>query len=183
MAINNASNRVIQATPNGVAYAVSNKELDTVVLAQGQYLGGNTSGIPTPYTIAGAGGNTVSVSANTLTITAPTPPTAGITWNVATSNTTLVKKNGYIASGTTSLVFTLPTSAAAGDEYRVVGSGPLGATFTIQAPTGAVVFLGDTSSAAAGTATSGLPSDAATILCVGANTFSLYGSTGNFNIV
>lgn len=185
MAINNSTNRILQLTTNGVPYAVSSKELDTLILGQGQFLGGNSSGAPSAWTIVG-GANGLTVDTNTtpgqVIINAPTPPQAGTKWNVATTNTTISPKNGYIASGTTSLVFTLPANATPGDTYEVVGAGSSGATFTIQAGTGQIIYLGDTSSAAAGTAVSTLSSDAASIVYVGNNLFSIFNSTGNFNI-
>jgi hypothetical protein len=190
MALNNASNFIQHLSPFGAAYAGSTKEIDTVLLGQGQYLGGNVTGgnasAPTAWTIVG-GANGITVDSSTTPgktlINGPTPPTPGMTSNTASSNTTMVKKNSYIATGTTSLTFTLPSNAVAGDPYEIIGSGPLGAPFVIQAAAGQVIFLGDTSTAAGGTVTSKLPSDSAYIYCVGTNTFSVKSSTGNFDIV
>lgn len=185
MAINNSANRVLNLVTNGLAYAKSAKEIDTLNLTQGQVLTANAAGVPTAVSFVGQNGIVIDATSTPgqILVEAPQMGTPGTTWVSSTTNTTMAKKYGYVASSSTSLVFTLPASPAVGDTYEVVGSGQ--ATFTIQAPSGGIVFLGDTASAAGGSAVSTLGSDSANIVCVvgGASpSFSIKQSTGNFNI-
>lgn len=64
-------------------------------------------------------------AAKTLTVasSAGSTGTGGYTSVTQTANATLVKNQSFIANSATTLTFTLPTTAAAGDRFEVVGAG------------------------------------------------------------
>lgn len=51
---------------------------------------------------------------------------AGLTWNAATADLTVVPGNSYTASATSIMTFTLPATCALGDSFQVAGLGTYG---------------------------------------------------------
>lgn len=145
------------------------------------------SGSVTPTTgavsIVGSGGITTSGSGSTLTITGSG---TAVTWNNVTGTTqAMAVNNGYVSNAGASLVtFTLPTTAAIGDEVSIMGSGS--GLFTIAQNSGQTIHAngGDSTTGVGGTVSSSGQYDSITLRCNVANTdFVLYRSTGNFNFV
>ena len=110
-----------------------------------------------------------------------TTPT-GFTWNVVTTNTPMVKDNGYITTSGT-ITLSLPTSAAVGDIVQVAGSTGTGWIVT-QAAGQSIQFGIDTTTVGV---TGGLASLTATdgveLVCIVANTtFLVISSIGTITI-
>jgi hypothetical protein len=110
------------------------------------------------------------------------PPPNFFTWNIITSNTPMVKNNGYVTtSGTISL--SLPTSAAIGDIVQVAGSAGTGWVIT-QAAGQSIEFGIDTTTVGVTGGLSSLTSrDGVELVCIVANTtFLVISSIGTITI-
>ena len=108
----------------------------------------------------------------------------GIAWTVVTSNTNLVKGNGYFANSASLITFTLPTTAAVGDTFDVAGMNT--GLYTIAQNAGQTVAFGNltTTAGTGGSIASSARGDSLKIVCNVANAgFQVVsGSVGNFNV-
>ena len=115
------------------------------------------------------------------------PSSGGLTWSVATANTTMVADNGYITiHGTpaTKLEYTLPTSCAVGKVLRIAGF-TAGGWKVIQGA-GQQIYFGNqaTTSGAGGYLEFTDAKDCVELLCVVADTtYTVTSSIGNITIV
>lgn len=106
----------------------------------------------------------------------------GITWNVVTTDTTMVANNGYIVSSGSNVNLTLPTVITAGSIFRVTQDGA--GTFTIVQNTGQFIRFGNqqTTTGVSGSIVSALEGDAIELVCTQANTkLGVLSSMGNIN--
>lgn len=105
-------------------------------------------------------------------------------YTVETANTALVKNQGYVANSSSNIVFTLPVTAALGDQFEIssVGTG----TFTIAQNSGQSIRFGAdiTTTGTGGSIASTDIGDSITVLCWSANTqfIVINGAIGNFNV-
>ena len=103
---------VSSPTAHGVLIGEGASAVSPIVLTAGQVLIGTTSGDPSGATLtAGSGINITSLSGS-ITI-------AGMTWSQKNTATTLAPSNGYFTTSGSTVVFTLPATAAIGDTYQV----------------------------------------------------------------
>jgi hypothetical protein len=115
------------------------------------------------------------------------PSSGGLTWSVATANTSMVADNGYITiHGTpaTKLEYTLPTSCAVGKVLRIAGF-TAGGWKVIQGA-GQQIYFGNqaTTSGAGGYLEFTDAKDCVELLCVVADTtYTVTSSIGNITIV
>lgn len=143
------------------------------------------SGIAVPaannINVFGGVGASTSGSGSTITVTVNE-----FDWNVVTSATnpnSLVKQNGYISKGASSVTFVLPTTAAIGDTFIIAGYGNL---WTLTQGAGQSVTLGTqtTTVGAGGSITATNARDTIEIVCVTANTeFQIISAVGNLTFV
>ena len=106
----------------------------------------------------------------------------GITWNVVTTNTTMVANNGYIVASGSNVNLTLPTTLTAGDIFRVAQDAA--GTFTIVQNSGQFIRFGNqqTTTGVGGSIVSALEGDAIELVCTQANTkLCVLSSMGNIN--
>lgn len=90
-----------------------------------------------------------------------------ITWSTVTTNTQMVIQSGYIANG--SIVFTLPATAAIGDQVIVLGRG---ASWSIHQNAGQKIYFGNVSTTlgVGGSLSSTDSHDNISLICQVANT-------------
>ena len=148
---------------------------------------GSSAGQQNTCFVAGIIGNTVGnvefVTIDTITGQLGTSPTpgGGFTWQVVTGATPLVPNNGYIVNGSSAVQFTLPVTAAVGDEFEITVLGPSTATgWQINQNAGQNIVIGNTLSPARLSTTvgvtgnvstqAGTPFTSAFVVCAVANT-------------
>lgn len=102
-------------------------------------------------------------------IWAPASGGGGSTWNVITTDTSMVAQNNYITNNTSTITLTLPTTASIGTTFKIVGSGT--ANWEVAQNSGQTIYMGTVSSAtgSGGSASSTNPSDAIELVCISAN--------------
>lgn len=152
----------------------------TRITGDGQLIIGDSTGVPKIATLT-AGSNVSIVNGNgSITINASS---GGLTWNAATTDTTMVAGNAYIAANNVSLVtLTLPDPQQLGDMLQVVGFGDGG--WRIAQNAGQIIHLG---SSATTTGVAGFLEfvdqyDCITLVSVNSNQWVAYGAIGNINV-
>lgn len=136
---------------------------------------------PDASVTVGADGN------NDLTLQAPGSGgggTAYYTFAAVSGATALVTGHGYIASSASIVPFTLPSTAAVGDHFKILGFGAGG--WTLGQNSGQTVHYGnvDTTTGAGGSIASQNQYDNIEIICVQANTdFVITAAQGNHAVV
>lgn len=128
----------------------------------------------------------IGTSNQVLTVTGGAPVWAnstggGITWQAVTTNTTLVKANGYF-SNNTNVIFTLPATAAVGDTFRISN---IGTGFTVAQNASQSIRLGNvvSTTGTGGSVVSTTLGDSIEIVCSVANTeFQIVSSIGELTL-
>lgn len=158
-------------TAHGVMISEGASAVTPIVLTAGQVLIGTTAGDPAGATLTA--GSNVSITSASGSITINASATASpVSWNVVTTNTNLVKNNGYFSNSVAPLTFELPATAAVGDTYYVWGV--LGSWVISQnAGQNIQLFIGQTTVGTGGALTSNNATggDYVEIVCMTANTF------------
>lgn len=108
---------VSSPTAHGILVAEGASAFNPIVLTNGQLLIGSTGADPSAASLTAGTGISITPGAGTITIT--NTEVAGFFWTVETTNTALVKSNGYFANSASALTFTLPATAAVGDMFQV----------------------------------------------------------------
>lgn len=129
--------------------------------------------------LANAGANKITFSSSG----------AGFQWNVVTSNTALVKSNGYFTNTISKVMLTLPATASIGDAIWINDVGA-GGTWTVVQNAGSPgdqIFLGDTqTTASTGNITSTKIGDSVLLICWrtsgSGNTWSAVAYNGNIMV-
>lgn len=135
----------------------------TTLATDGQVIIGSTAGVPAAATLTAGTGISITNGSNSITVAATG---AGFTWTDVTGATqTLAVFNGYLTDRGAGVVYTLPASAAIGDEIRIVGK--LGIT-TITPNANQQILIGNVSGAvgATGTAVATNVGDCITLICI-----------------
>jgi hypothetical protein len=129
-----------------------------------------------------AGSNiTITPGAGSISIAAASQ---AMTWSPKTAAWNIAVNNGYLVSGGTQWVGTLPASAAQGSLFRVAATGALG--FIIAQNAGQSIVFGSltTTPGVGGSIASTAIGDSIEIICTVANTtFLVLSSVGSFNVV
>jgi hypothetical protein len=115
-------------------------------------------------------------------ITAASSGGSGTVVNQTTSTATLAAGNVYVNNYTGGqTVFTLPATAAVGDEYTIIGGLAGSGGWQVAEASGQTIHFGTaTCTTTSGTLTSSNQFDCVTIRCVTANTtFTAYATQGN----
>jgi hypothetical protein len=105
----------------------------------------------------------------------------GISWSVKTTNTAIVKNNGYFSNGS-GLVFTLPATAAVGDTFRISN---IGTSFSVAQNAAQSIQFGNqaTTSGITGSLASTSIGDSLEIVCNQTNNgFIVISSMGNITV-
>jgi hypothetical protein len=152
-------------------------------LTNGQIIIGSTSGAPSAGTITAGTNITVTNGSNSITIAAT--GVGGFSYvNQNTSSVTMAINTGYITNnGATLVTYTLPTTAAQGSIFEVVGGSSGG--WTIIYSTGQSIGYGDVSTTTtSGSLSSSNAGDCVRFVCTTANTgFRVISSVGNLTYV
>ena len=154
------------STAHAVLLGQGASPVNSVLLGAGQVLIGTTASDPTAATLTAGSGISISSVSGSITISAVT---SGMTWSIVsgTSQAALVN-NGYIANNAGAVTFTLPATAAIGDEIAVEGLGAGG--WILTANIGQTIKIGSSSTSSAGSLTSNVASDNVYVTCIVANT-------------
>ena len=145
------------------------------------------SGIAVPalnnLNIFGGAAVTVSGSGDTIVITSTS---GSFTWNTVTSATnpnSLIAENGYIATGSSPVIFVLPAAASVGDIFFIVGYSNL---WQLTQNAGQTIYFGSriTTTGVNGSMAATMIKDTIEILCVTANAeFQIINSIGNITVI
>ena len=148
----------------------------------GQVLMGSTGNFPVLNTITAGTNITVTNGAGTITIAGSGP--GGVTWVDQTgASVTMAVNTYYVADNAGLVTFTLPTTAALGSMFQIVGKGAGG--WTLVEATGQTIQFGTiTTTVTTGSLSSSNRYDCITFVCTTANTvFTVYSSIGNITYV
>ena len=170
-------------TAHGILVAEGASAVTPIVLSAGQILIGTTASDPAAATITGGGGVTVSATTGAISITGSG---VGFTWVDQTSGSvTMAVNSGYVTDNGASLVtYTLPSTAALGSVFAVVGFSSGGWTIAQQASQ--LIHIGNhvTTTGAGGSLASSNAFDVVYLVCVVANTtFVTTSVVGNLTYV
>lgn len=133
--------------------------------------------------ISGTLSNKISISDLTAYL-ASNLPFEGFTWSIVTTSIAMQSSNGYITNSVSTINFTLPTTAAVGDTFRVVNFSAGG--WQINQNAGQTVYFGTqaTTTGVGGYCASTQLRDSVEIICVTANTdFVIIAGVGNINLM
>lgn len=149
----------------------------------GQLPIGSTGADPVLATITAGAGISITNGAGSITITNSSTAFAFVDQTATT--VTMAPMTGYICTSTANalVTLTLPTTAAVGDTYRIIGKTTGG--WTLQAAAGQVVNVGSVATTTAGTVSSSQAFDSVEIVCITANTaFSIIsGVSADFTVL
>lgn len=152
----------------------------TTINSDGQLIIGDSTGVPKIATLTAGSNVSITNGHGSITINASS---GALTWNAATTNTSMVAGNAYIAANNVSMVtLTLPATQQLGDILQVVGFGAGG--WQIAQNAGQIIHLG---SSATTTGTGGFLQftnqyDTVTLVSVNANQWVAYASIGNITV-
>jgi len=156
---------------------------NVVPTTNGQIAIGSTGQLPVLTTLTAGTGISVTNGAGSITLGAVSPGGTYLTWQSVSTNTTLVRNNGYIViSGTISLA--LPTSSVLGDVIVVTLNG--GTSWSITQAAGQSIRIGNavTTTGIGGSVTSTAQGDSIMMVCTIANTtWSAYAIQGNLSFI
>lgn len=154
------------------------------VATNGQLAIGSTGADPVLATLTGGTGISIdNTTPGAITINS----TQGAqTWvNQTATAVTMAAQTAYVSTSTANalITYTLPTTAAVGDTFRIVGKTTGG--WTLQAAAGQTVNVGNVATTTAGSVSSSQTFDSVQIVCITANTvFSIIsGVSADFTIV
>lgn len=161
----------------------TNNATNTVPLLQnGQLLIGSFGTNPIANTLIAGAGISIINAPGSITISAAS---GGFTTvDGVLGAYTLAPSTQYITDFGALLTYTLPSIAAVGDTYRIIGKSPFG--WTVRQNIGQEINVGDfaTTVGLAGSVSSNNTWDCITIVCVTANTtFASYGAQGNLTVI
>jgi hypothetical protein len=154
----------------------------TAAMTNGMLAIGSTSATPVAAVLTAGAGVSIVNGAGSITISSTS---GGITWNEETgTSATIAVANGYISNNVGLVTFTLPATAAVGDDFRIVGKGA-GLFKIAQNASQTIHFISsDTTTGVGGSLTAIEQYAAIEIVCITANTdFAVLDSAGNYTIV
>jgi len=152
----------------------------TALASNGQLIIGSTAGVPAAATLTQGTGVTITNASNSITISA----TGGsFAWVDATSATqAMAIQTGYVSDRSGGVVYTLPATAALGDQIRLVGK--LG-SWSIAQNAGQQIVVSSASSTVGvgGSVASTNLGDCIWLVCITANTtFRAESFVGNLTV-
>lgn len=144
----------------------------TALASDGQVIIGSSAGAPTAATLSAGTGITITNGHNTISIAATNP--SGFPWTDVTGATqTLAINNGYITDHSTTVVYTLPSTASIGDTIKIVGKLGL-ATITPNANQQILIGSASGTVGATGTAVSNNVGDCIELICITAGASTVW---------
>lgn len=163
--------------------ATNNAVNTGVQTVNGQLMIGVTGGNAVPATLTQGAGVTITNGAGTVTIASSGGQ--GLTWvDQVTSSVTMAVNTAYINTNATLVTYTLPSSAAVGSVFGVVGKGAAFYTIAQQASQSVKFGSVTTTVGVGGSITATNTGDVIWIVCTTLNTgFTVYGSVGNLTYV
>jgi hypothetical protein len=109
------------------------------------------------------------------------PSVIGTTWNLITTNQTMVANNGYVVNSLGVITLTLPSVIVFGEAFEVtmMGSG----SFIVQCATGQTIRVGDVVTSTSGSISSSSVGDSLRMLAISATQLQVLGGvTADFSI-
>ena len=166
-----SANTVAGITAANSAALVSNSSgvpSFTASMTNGQVVIGSTGGTPTPATLTGSTGITITNGSNTISVAS----NGAVPWVDETgSSVTMTANTGYTSDdGATLVTFALPTTSAIGDFVEINGKGS--GLWKIAQASGQQIFISptNTTSGAGGSLSSVHQYDCVKLRCIIANT-------------
>lgn len=132
--------------------------------------------------IGGMQSNKIDI-ASLLDYMAANLPLIDYAWSVVNSTTAAQKRNGYIVSGPSQVIFTLPVTANIGDTFKIIN---YNGGWQLNQNTGQTLYMGTqaTTSGSSGYCATTQIHESVTIICVVQNTdFLIQSSMGNINLI
>jgi hypothetical protein len=176
---------VASPTIHGVLVAQGASAASPLVLGAGELLIGTTAGDPATATLTAGAGIAIDSATGAITISS----TGSIGW-VAVSGTsqTMADGAGYIAKNAALTTFTLPATAALGDEYEIVAYTAAGWTLLPGTTTQLVRFGNAVTTADTGSLSSTAIGDTIHLVCLdatvsGSEVFGVLSAVGNLTVV
>lgn len=176
---------VVSPTIHGVLIAQGASPVTPLVLAAGEILIGTTASDPAAATLTAGAGINITSATGAITIAA----TGSLAW-VAVSGTsqTMADGAGYIAKNAALTTFTLPATAALGDEYEIVAYTAAGWTMVPGTATQLIRFGNAVTTANTGSLSSTAIGDSISLVCLDATTpgseiFGVISAVGNLTVV
>lgn len=174
---------VASPTAHGILIGEGASAVTPVVLGAGQVLVGTTASDPAATTITASGGISVALGSGSIAFTGSG---TGFTWvDQTSSSVTMAVNSGYVTDNGASLVtYTLPSTAALGSVFAVVGFSSGGWAIAQQASQ--AIHLGNqvTTTGVGGSLASTNEFDVVYLVCVVANlTFVATSIVGNITYV
>lgn len=151
-------------------------------LTAGQVFIGTTSAAPTAATLTAGTGVSITSASGSITIASTVP---GGNWVDQTSTSvTMAVNTSYIADSASLVTLTLPSTAALGSVFQIVGKGA-GGWQVAQAASQQIAFGNvSTTSGVGGSLASTNSNDCVLLVCVTANTnFVVFSPVGNLTVV
>lgn len=161
---------VASPTAHGILVAEGGSPATPIVLAAGQVLIGTTALDPVPATLTQGTGITITSASGSITIASTISGFATV--NQTGAAVTMAVNTQYVNTGTANaqVTYTIPTTAAQGALFRIIGVTGNNGGWILQANTGQTVWVGNVACSTAGTWTSADKGDCITIVCTVANT-------------
>jgi hypothetical protein len=163
--------------------ATNNAVNTGVQTLNGQLMIGSSGVNAVPATLTQGTGVTITNGAGSITIAATGG--TGLTWvDQSSASVTMAVNTAYVSDdGATLVTFTLPSTAALGSVFGIVGKGAGG--WTIAEQSGQTMRFGSiTTTATTGSLASSNSGDCVFFVCTTANTvFTVYSSVGNITYV
>lgn len=178
----NGGTGAITLTNHGILLGAGTSAITATTLTNGQLLIGSTGAAPSAATITAGAGISVTNGAGTITVAATT---TGTTWNDTTgTSATLAASNSYVADNAGLVTYTLPATAAFGDEYEITAKAAGGWTVAQNALQSIVFGTISTTVGVGGSLSSTQTGDTIRLVCITANTtWQVLSSIGNITYV
>jgi len=180
-----ASQLIGLATANSAMLVTSSTGVPSLTgsMTNGQLVIGSTGATPTPGTLTAGAGISITNGAGSITIAVSG---AGFTWNdVTTPTQTIAIANGYVTDRGAGVTYTLPATAALGDEFEIVGK--LGLSTIAQNANQQILISSASSTIGVGGSIAGTNvGDCITLVCITAGASTVWRASsvvGNWTVV
>ena len=178
----NGGSGVSSPTAHGILVAEGSSAFNPIVLTAGQVLIGTTASDPAAATLTAGTGINISSASGSITIS--NTGVAEMWVDQTTTSVTMAVNTGYVADNVGLVTFTLPTTAAFGSTFEIVGKGAGGWAVAQNALQSIQFGSITTTVGTGGSLASSNTGDCIYLVCITANlAFAVKSSIGNITYV